>query len=220
MVGCPQPPWSHRILHLLFPILFLQRPLCKWREGMTDLWYDCPTFVLTACPQFAIKKKRHDIQPRNNPAVHSVALASPVETCPDLTWPNPAWKSSELLLPGVGCSGVKGDAPSGHGSGFATSPTRRDPRAQRRRKQTKDLPDASNILEIWGQMCCSGNQRAEIQLHVYRAALLFVCASPTVLQSQALCHTDGLPSWDQNIDLDNLKVVIRSAFPFRALKPL
>lgn len=45
-----------RILHLLSAILCLQCPLCKWQEGMTDLWYHCPRLVRRARPQFEIKR--------------------------------------------------------------------------------------------------------------------------------------------------------------------
>lgn len=44
---------AKRILHPLFAILFSPCALCKWQEGITDLWNDCPMLVLTARPQLA-----------------------------------------------------------------------------------------------------------------------------------------------------------------------
>lgn len=75
------------------------------------------------CPQFV--KKKHETQPGNSPVVHSVALVSPVETCPDLSWPKPAWKSP--LLPSVGCSHAEhtASAPSRHGGWAAPLPLQR-----------------------------------------------------------------------------------------------
>lgn len=61
---------------------------------MTDLWYDCPMFVLTAPPHLAKNAMKSMWE---QPCVHALTLDSPVENCPDLAWPNPAWKSHLLV---------------------------------------------------------------------------------------------------------------------------
>ena len=72
-----------RVLHLLSAILFLQRPLCKWRGGMIDLWYNFPMLVLAACPQFA----KNSMKSSRGTALLSIRWPWPVPWKPAQTWP-------------------------------------------------------------------------------------------------------------------------------------
>lgn len=141
-MGCPQTPEAMRVLHLLSAILFLQRPLCKWQEG----WQTFGTIAQCLSSQHLHTWQKNAMKSTwEQPCVHALTLDSPVENCPDLAWPNPAWKSHLLL--GILSREVEWAAPAPFGN--CISATTKNPQL-REGTSKQGLPAASKILEIWG----------------------------------------------------------------------
>lgn len=110
---------------------------------MTDLWYDCPTFVLTAPPHLAKIVMKFMWE---QPCCPSSGLGQP---CGKL--PGPDLAKTCLEIPSaVGCFDQRCGVSCPWSLWELHLSHHRDPPVQGRHKQAEGLPADSKALEIWG----------------------------------------------------------------------